>query len=117
MARIKGKEAGGVEVRRGRPIVEKKPTRNELKMLYVKEQKSIREVAFTLKCSKDLVYRALKEYKIDRRERVPTSPLKKYSIDELKDLVEAEGYAKTGRKLGVSRANLFMFIKRHSKEE
>jgi len=54
MVRIKYKEAAGLEVKRGKPAIGKKPAKKELKILYVKESKSIREVAKILGCSKDM---------------------------------------------------------------
>jgi len=67
MARIKYKEVAGLKVKRGKPASGKKPGKAELKRLYIKESKSIRKVADVLGCSKDMVYRALKECGIERR--------------------------------------------------
>ena len=43
MARIKYKEAIGLEVKRGRPAKGNKPSEKILKKLYIKESRSIRE--------------------------------------------------------------------------
>ena len=67
MAKIRYKEAIGIKVGRGRPAFGKKPDKKSLKRLYVEESKSIREVTEVLRCSKDMVYRALKEYGIERK--------------------------------------------------
>lgn len=45
-----------------------KPSISELKKLYLKESRSIREVAKILGCSKDMVYRSLRENEINLRE-------------------------------------------------
>ena len=67
MPRIKYKEASGIEVRIGKPSIGKKPGKDELEGLYIKEAKSIREVAEIIGCSKDMVYWTLKELRIERR--------------------------------------------------
>jgi len=68
MARIKYIEAAGIEAKRGEPAAGKKPEKTELKKLYIKESRSIREAAEILGCTKDMVYRALKEYIIGSRK-------------------------------------------------
>jgi len=45
MARIKYQEAAGLEVKRGRPPVGPAPSKADLVKLYVKESRSIRDVA------------------------------------------------------------------------
>ena len=40
MARIKYREAIGLDVKRGKPSIGKKPRKSELKRLYIKESKS-----------------------------------------------------------------------------
>ena len=78
MARIKYKKAAGLEVKRGKPPIGKKPSKAELKKLYIKESKSIREVAEILGCTKDMIYRALKEYGFELRPGFNRSKLRKY---------------------------------------
>ena len=56
MARIKYKEAVGLEAKKGKPAIGKRPEKAELKKLYVTESKSIREIAEILGCSKDMVH-------------------------------------------------------------
>lgn len=112
MARIKYKEVAGLEVKRGRPSISQKPSKVELRRLYERESKSIREVAEILGCTKDMVYRALKEFGIERRSRVPKSPLDQYEVQLLREMVEREGYNQTAKRLGVGRAALWMYLKR-----
>ncbi len=45
MARIKYKEAARMTVKRGRPAIGRFPKKSDLGMLYVREGKSIRDVA------------------------------------------------------------------------
>ena len=60
MARIKYQEAIGLEVKRGRPPAGPAPSKADLVQLYVKEDRSVRDVAAALGCSKDMVHRALR---------------------------------------------------------
>jgi len=56
------KEMTGVRVNRERHTKSEKPSKSEIKNLYVVKSKSIRDVAEILGCTKDMVYRSLKEY-------------------------------------------------------
>lgn len=64
MARIKYKEAAGIEVKRGRPLAGPAPPKTDLVKLYIREGMSVREVAAALGCSKDIVYRSLRKNRI-----------------------------------------------------
>jgi len=65
----------------GRPLG-KRPDKKELERLYVNEKKSVREVSKLIGCSKDKIYRLLKEYGIELRKR-GRLPGKKPSREEL----------------------------------
>jgi len=117
MARIKYKEAVGQEVRRGRPSTGKKPSKIELKKLYVEESMSIREVAEQLECSKDMVFRYLKEYEIKTREHVKKSKLWKYSIEKLEKEIETKGIRGFARELGINESTLRYHIKKARKKK
>ncbi|MCJ7565212.1 MAG: hypothetical protein MUP52_11560 [Candidatus Aminicenantes bacterium] len=65
MARIKYQEALGLEVKRGRPPAGPPPSRADLARLYVKEGRSVRDVAAALGCSKDMIHRALNELGVE----------------------------------------------------
>jgi len=110
MARIKYKEAAGQEVKRGKPPIGKKPEKKELRKLYIKESKSIREVAVALGCSKDIVYRALKEYEIDRRTDNKRSKLRNYDKAFLKMEVNQKGITQTAKELAVNISTLKKYI-------
>lgn len=112
MPRIKYKEAVGLETKKGKPAIGKRPEKAELKKLYIKESKSIREIAETLGCSKDMVYRVLKEYGIERRPHTKESKLSKYTLIELLDIVSSEGYRGAARSLGVGYTTLRLYLKR-----
>lgn len=112
MAKIRYKEALGLEVKRGRPAIAKKPERKELHRLYVKESKSIREVAETLRCSKDMVYRCLKKYGIAIRPGYNRSRLRKYNLSILQNGVKVKGIRVYAKELGVHENTLRHYLKR-----
>jgi DNA-binding CsgD family transcriptional regulator len=103
------KKAAGIKVEKRGPgrQVEGRPKKGELQRLYVKESKSIREIAEIRGCSKDRIYRALEEYGIRRRPHTRKSVLSDYGIGELRKLVEERGYRKTGEELGISGQGCF----------
>lgn len=115
MTRIKYKEAGRIEVKRGRPAKAKKPSKSILQGLYVKESHSIREIAKILDCSKDMVYRALKEYKIERRNHIKKPKLERYDLDFIIEIVKKEGYRNGAKKLGVDKSTLYRYLRKKGK--
>ena len=114
MARIKYKEALGLRVRKGKPPIGNKPSKTALRRLYIRESKSIREIANLLGCTKDMVYRALREYEIKRRERSKTkeSVLSRYPLSHLEDKIAKDGYREAAKKLGVGSSTLYFYVKR-----
>ena len=107
-------KAAGIKVEKkgaGRPAGDR-PKKSELQRLYVKEERSIREVAEILGCSKDKVYRALEEYGISRRSRVRRSRLEQYSLRFIREKIKKEGMGETADFLGVSR----QFLRRHLRD-
>ena len=117
MSRIKYKEVAGLEVKRGKLSIGKKPNKAELKRLYLKESRSVREVADILSCSKDMVYRALKEYGIERRERLFKSKLNKYSLEFLEKEVKKKGFKQTAINLEVDVHTLRVHFNRRKSRE
>lgn len=111
MARIRYKEAIGIKVGRGRPAIGKMPDKKELKSLYIKESKSIREVAEVLRCSKDMVYRSLKEYGIELRPGFNRSKLRKYKLSVLEKGVREKGVRGYAKELGVHENTLRYYLK------
>lgn len=115
MPRKKYKEAAGIKAKKGKPATGRKPTKTELQNLYIEESKSIREVADQLGCSKDMVFRALLEYEIERRPHSRESKLSKYSLKELRNIVSREGYRGAARTVGVGYSTLRIYLKRREK--
>lgn len=110
--RIPYKKAIGQNVKSGRPSIGKKPGESELKKLYVKEARSIRKIAEILGCSKDMVYRSLKEYDIDRRPGFNRSKLMSYDLSYLKREIRNKGYEKLSAELEVDLSTLRKHIKK-----
>jgi len=117
MARIKYKELAKLEVKRGKPAIGKKPGKAELRKLYIKESRSIREVAETFGCSKDMVFRSLKEYGIKTREHVKKSKLWQYSIEKLEREIKTKGVRGFARELGINESTLRYHIKKARKKK
>lgn len=94
----------------GKPAKGKK---TELRKLYIKESRSVRDIAGILGCSKDMVYRALKEFDIQRRKHVEKrSQLKDYELSDLKRKIRLEGYNKVASELGVHNTTLRRLIEK-----
>lgn len=108
--RILYKKAIGQKVKPGRPPTGKKPEKKELLKLYIKETKSIREIAEHLGCSKDIVYRCLKENDIKRRPENKRSKLLKHEKSFLRMEVKKKGITKTAKELEVDTRTLKKFI-------
>ena len=109
--RLGYRKAAGIEaVKRkpGRPA-EDGPKRSELQRRYVKEGRSIREVAEVLGISKDKVYRNLEKHGISRRSKVRRSRLEQYSLRYIREKIKKEGMGRAADSLGVSR----QFLRRH----
>jgi DNA-binding CsgD family transcriptional regulator len=116
MARIKYKEAAGLEVKRGRPLISQKPSKPELRRLYVRESKSIRDIARILGCSKDMIYRALQEYNIERRPRIKGSALWKHETSILHEGIKEKGIRGFAKELGIDESTLRYHLKRRNDE-
>ncbi len=115
--RIPYKKIIGQDIKPGRPSIGKKPEKPELKKFYIKEARSIREIAEILGCSKDLVYRSLKEYGIERRERLHKSKLNKYSFDFLEGEVKNKGFKQTALDLEVNVHTLRVHFNRRKNKK
>ncbi|MCJ7638470.1 MAG: hypothetical protein MUO70_01055 [Euryarchaeota archaeon] len=115
MPRIKYQEAIGLEVRRGRPTKGNKPSKKELLKLYVKESKPIREVAEKIGCTKDMIFRSLKEYAIETREPVKRTKLWNYDLETLEKCMKDKGTREFAREIGVSESTLRYHVKKARK--
>ena len=112
MARIRYKEATGLEAKRGKPPKGEKPSKEDLQKLYIQDSKSIREVASLLGCTKDMAARALKDYGIERRTNAKRSSLQAYPIQKLENEVKAKGIRGLARELKVNPSTLSRFLRR-----
>lgn len=106
MARKPRKVAPGLGIKRGRPPTGLTPSREDLVQLYVKEEKSIREVAVALGRSKDMVARALKGYGIESRSNASRSRLRTIPLRDLEATVCQKGLRRAARDLGVDHSTL-----------
>lgn len=106
MARIKYKEAMGFESKRGRPSIGNKPGKTELKKLYLKESKSIREIAEILGCSKDMVYRTIHKYGIKKEKKTRKGKLKGITLEYIEKSLKNKTKVKLAEELGVTRQGL-----------
>ena len=112
MVRIKYKEVVGLEVKKGKPSIGRKPERKKLQRLYIKESKSIREVADVLGCSKDMVFRALKEYGIGKDFITRKRKLSEATLGFLKKEFKTKSKKKVAVELGVSKSGLYKHLKK-----
>ena len=111
MGRIKYQEAIGREVKGGRPPAGPAPSKADLVKLYVKEERSVRDVAAALGCSKDMVHRTLRKYGIAARPNASRSSLLKYSLSDLKAAVKTKGIRGAARGLGIDEGTLRHHLK------
>lgn len=111
MARIKYQEAARLEVKRGRPLAGPAPSKADLVKLYVKEGRSVRDVAAALGCSKDAVHQGLKQYGIAARPNASRSKLRAIALDVLEAGVKDHGVRGYALTLGVSMGTLYHHLK------
>jgi transposase-like protein len=111
MARIKYQEAAGLEVKRGRPPTGPAPTKADLVKLYVRERRSVRDVAAVLGCSKEAVHRGLKQDAIDVRSNASRSRLRTISLQDLEAGILTKGIRGTARDLGVNEGTVRHHLK------
>lgn len=113
MARIRYKEAAGLEVKRGRPAGPR-PDRAALVELYQDKGLSLRATASALGVSKDAVWRGLDKHRIKPHKRLKPSRLAVYPLEVLQRRVKADGLRATARTLGVSAPTLLEYMRRRS---
>ena len=94
-----------------KPVKRPKLNEKELKQLYLKKSKSIREIADILGCSKDMVYRSLQEYAIERRTNKRRSKLIDYKLSLLEREVKSKGIRGYARELGIDESTLRHHLK------
>jgi len=111
MGRIKYLEAIGQTPKRGRPPVGQSPSKAVLAKLYVRECRSVREVAATLGCTKDAVHRALKANGIDTRSRARRSKLRTISLQDIRAAIRNKGIRGTARDMGIDEGTIRHHLK------
>jgi predicted transcriptional regulator len=90
-----------------------KLNKKDLKRFYIKERRSIRDIANILGCSKDMVYQSLKKYEIQRRSHVEKrSKLQEYDLSFLKKEIRKKGFNEVAYELGVHNTTLRRYIKK-----
>ena len=95
-----------------KPAKGPKPSKIDLKKLYIKESRSVRNISELLDCSKDMVYRALQEYGIERRPHTRSPKLERYDLEIIRETVRQKGYRKGAEELGVDKSTLFRYLKK-----
>ena len=115
--RIPYKKAIGQDVKIGRPSIGKKPGKIELEILYIEKEKSIREIAIILGCSKEKVFRSLKEYGIKTRDHTKKSKLWGYKKKYIEEGIKEKGIRGFARELKVNDSTLRYHIKLRRREK
>jgi hypothetical protein len=111
MARIRYQEAAGLEVKRGRAPAGPTPSKADLVKLYVRESRSVRDVATALGCSKDAVHRGLRKFGIEARTNASRSRLWTIPLSDLEAAIREKGLRGTARDLGVDHSTLRHHLK------
>ena len=93
-----------------RPSKGRKPSKERLERLYETETRSVREIAAFLGCSKDMVFRSLKEYEIKPRTNVRRSSLRQYDLAFLEAGIKEKGLRGFARELRVDNSTLLHHI-------
>jgi hypothetical protein len=113
MAQLKYKEAARQKAKRGKPALGKKPIKATVKNLYVKESRSIRDIAFILGCSKVMAYRSLKEFGIQPRKHTEKrSKLEDFNYSFLKKEIKLKGYNRVSHELGAHNTTLRRYVEK-----
>ena len=106
MGRIKYLEAIGQKPKRGRPPAGPAPSKADLVKLYVKESRSIRDIAAVPGTTKDAVHRVLRKYGIKARSNVSRSRLRTIPLRDLEAAIRDKGIRWTARDLGVDEGTI-----------
>lgn len=94
-----------------RRAVGKKPGKDELIRLYEKEGRTIRDIADILGCSKDMVFRTMKEYGVLMRSNARRSRLIRFDIDYLESGIKEKGLRGFAKILKIDNSTLLHHIK------
>ncbi len=83
-----------------------------LKALYIKKEKSIRDIANLLEWKKDKVHRLLKQYGIKRDKRIRKGKLTGITLEFLEKEFKKKTKVQVAKELGVSRPALYKHLKK-----
>jgi hypothetical protein len=104
-------ENSGVNTQRKARQITKNLHKDEIERLYQQDQRSIRDIAEMFGCSKDIVYRCLKEYGIKLRTNARRSSLRQYDLKYLEDGVKLKGLRGFARELRVDSSTLLHHLR------
>ncbi len=110
MARITDEETN-MDVKPGRPKISKNPNKAELQRLYVKDGKSIRQIATHLGLHPDTIHYWLKKYSIKTRSKARKSRLLSIPLEEIEINLAKLGIRGYARKLGLSEGTIRHHLK------
>jgi len=96
---------------------ETRPSKKTLLKLYVEKKFSVRKIAEQLGYSKDLIFRALREYGIDRRKPGKPGKLDGYSLEKLEIKIKSLGYRKAAEDLEVNLSTLVRTMQRKKRKQ
>jgi len=102
---------GTLKDKPGRPPAGPPPSKADLVRLYVREGRSVRDVAIQLGRSKDAIHRALKAYGIAVRTSARRSRLRTIPLLDLMTSVGVKGIRGTARDLGVDEGTIRHHLK------
>jgi len=105
------KQIAGRKGKGGRPPYKIRPLEDDLRRLYEAEGRSVRDIANLLGCSKDIVFRCLREYKITPRTNARRSFLRQHDIADLEAGVREKGIRGLAKELGIDESTLRHHLK------
>ena len=109
---VKARKPSDIQKKKGgRPAYKGKPAEDDLRRLYKTEGRSVRDIANLLGCSKDIVFRCLKEYMITPRTNARRSRLRQYDLVDLEVGVREKGIRGLARELGIDESTLRHHLK------
>jgi IS30 family transposase len=106
-----------MDAKSGKPKIGRKPSKVELRRLYVREGKSIRETACQLCLHADTIHYWLKKYGIKTRSTAKRSKLRKYNRSTLEKGVKEYGIRGYAKQLGVHESTLRHHLKVRKKQD
>ena len=116
MARIKDEEIA-MDIKPGKPKIDKNPRKAKLQRLYARDGNSIREVADLVGLHADTIHYWLKKYGIETRSNIKRSELRKHKLLTLEKGVKEYGIRGYARQLEVHESTLRHHLKVREKQD